>query len=203
VGVQPVFERLFREYGLPQVIRTDNGVPFATQALRRLSRLHVWWIRLGIRPELIQPSHPEQNGRHERMHRTLKAETAWPPAANARAQQRVFDHFRQECNQVRPHEALGQQVPAALYRPSPRPYPRRLPVPAYPSHFEVRRVSRDGGIRWHSRVLQLTAVLIGESIGLEEVADGIWSIYFGPLLLGRFDVRDLKFSGAYAYNQPD
>jgi len=120
-----------------------------------------------------------------------------------RAQQRAFDDFRREYNQIRPHEALGQQVPAALYQPSPRPYPRHLPVPAYPSHFEVRRVSRDGGIRWRKRVLTLTHVLAEEYIGLEEVADGIWAIYFGPLLLGRFDERDLKLSGAYAYNQPE
>ena len=180
VGVQPVFERLFREYGLPRVIRTDNGVPFATQAMHRLSRLHIWWIKLGICPELTQPAHPEQNGRHERMHRTLKAETARPPAAQMRAQQRAFDEFRREYNEIRPHEALGQQVPAALYQPSPRPYPRHLPVPAYPSHFEVRRVSRDGGIRWRKRVLTLTHVLAEEYIGLEEVA-----MASGPSTLAR------------------
>jgi len=112
------FERVFRAYGLPEAIRTDNGTPFsAATAISRLSRLSVWWIRLGIRPELIQPSHPEQNGRHERMHRTLKAETTRPPAANARAQQRIFDFFREEFNTERPHERLGNQTPGSFYQP--------------------------------------------------------------------------------------
>jgi len=201
-AVQPVFERLFREYGLPQVIRTDNGVPFATQAMHRLSRLAVWWIKLGIRPELIQPSHPEQNGRHERLHRTLKAEATRPARAHARAQQRVFNRFRDEYNHVRPHEALAQQVPAALYRRSPRPYPRRVAQPEYPAHFEVRRVSRDGGIKLRSRLLSLSHVLAEENVGLEEADDGVWAVHFGPLLLGCFDERELKLYGAYAYRQP-
>lgn len=201
-GVQSVFEELFREYGLPQVIRTDNGVPFATQAIGRLSRLHVWWLKLGIRPELIQPSHPEQNGRHERLHRTLKAEATRPPAATVQAQQDLFNHFRTEYNQLRPHEALGQQPPAARYTPSPRAYPPHLPALEYPAHYEVRKVSRNGGLRWHSGWVNVSHVLADEYVGLEEVADGIWSVYFGPLLLGRFDERDLTLYGAYPYNQP-
>lgn len=200
--VQPVFERLFREYGLPQVIRTDNGVPFATQAICRLSRLHVWWIKLGIRPELIQPAHPEQNGRHERLHRTLKAETTRPVAATARAQQRRFNQFRRGYNQERPHAALGHTPPASLYVPSPRPYPRRVPDVTYPVHFELRRVSRNGGIKFGSRWLNVSHVLAEEYVGLEEVDDGVWAVYFGPLLLGRFNQQDLKLSGAYPYNQP-
>jgi len=147
-SVQPVFERLFRDYGLPRVIRTDNGIPFATQAIRRLSQLSVWWIKIGITPELNEPSHPEQNGSHERMHRTLKHEATKPPAANYRAQQRAFDRFVLEYNEERPHEAIGQHTPHSLYRASPRPYPARIPPVEYPGHFEVRRVSRNGGIRW-------------------------------------------------------
>jgi transposase InsO family protein len=201
-GVQAVFERLFREYGLPDVIRTDNGVPFATQAIGRLSRLAVWWIKLGIWPELIEPGCPQQNGRHERLHRTLKAETIRPPAAHAQAQQARFGRFQVEYNQVRPHEALGQVPPAKLYVSSRRAYPQRLPELAYPAHFERRYVSRNGGIKFGSRWLNVSHVLAEEYVGLEEVADGIWAMHFGPLCLGRFDQAELKLSGAYAYNQP-
>jgi putative transposase len=127
VEARPVFERLFREYGLPRRIRSDNGVPFATQALGRLSSLAVWWIRLGILPDLIEPGAPQQNGRHERMHLTLKRECTRPPRHDRRQQQRCFDRWRQEYNTVRPHEALGDATPASLYAPSSRSYPARLP----------------------------------------------------------------------------
>ncbi|MGH8920903.1 MAG: integrase core domain-containing protein, partial [Actinomycetes bacterium] len=194
---RPVFERLFREYGLPEILRTDNGVPFATEALRRLSQLSVWWIRLGIYPELIQPAHPEQNGRHEYMHRTLKAATARPPAATPRQQQRRFDAFRCEYNELRPHEALADETPASIYRPSPRPYPRRPPPLEYPAHFEVRRVSRNGGVRWHHRWVNVSHVLGGESVGFTEVDDGEWDLYFGPVKLGRFHERLLRIEDAF------
>jgi putative transposase len=202
-GVHNALQRAFREYGLPQIIRSDNGTPFATQAIRRLSRLHAWWIRLGIWPELIEPSHPEQNGRHERMHRTLKEETTCPARANLLCQQRRFDRFRFEYNEERPHQALQGQSPAMLYARSPRPYPETLPQPEYPAHFEIRKVSRNGGIRWkHSSAvgpnngwLFITQALNEEYVGLDEVDDGIWAIYFGPLLLGRFDERTMKIYG--------
>lgn len=200
-GVSAVFLQLFREYGLPGVIRTDNGVPFASQALHRLSRLHVWWIKLGIQPELNEPSHPEQNGRHERMHRDLKAEATRPPAASARGQQRLFDRFRQEYNDLRPHEALAQQTPATQYRPSVCPYSDTLSAPQYPAHFEVRRVSHNGGIRWNRDWVNVTHVLAEESIGLEEIDDGIWDVYFASVLLGRFDERELRLYGAYPENR--
>ena len=145
---RPIFQRLFVEHGLPQIIRTDNGVPFATTALGRLSTLSVWWIRLGILPELIEPASPQQNGRHERMHRTLKAEATRPPSGNLQAQQTRFNRFRAEYNDERPHEALGQETPASLYRPSRRALPRTLSPLEYPGHFEVRLVSRNSGIRW-------------------------------------------------------
>jgi transposase InsO family protein len=195
-GAKPVFRRLFREYGLPQVIRTDNGVPFATTALGRLSRLSVWWVRLGIYPELIEPGHPEQNGRHERMHRTLKQHTARPPASTGRAQQRRFDRFRREYNTERPHEALNQLTPESLYERSRRPLPRRLPELAYPAHFEVRLVSRNGGIRWSGDWINVSHVLGEEYVGLEEVGDGIWDVYFGPLRLGQMDERTRKIEDA-------
>ena len=189
---RPVFLRLFREYGLPERMRTDNGVPFATTALGRLSTLSVWWIRLGIVPELIEPASPQQNGRHERMHRTLKAETTRPPAANLQAQQVRFNLFRVEYNDARPHEALDQDTPASRYQPSRRPLPPRLPALEYPGHFEVRLVSRNSGIRWKKHWVCVTHTLAGEYVGLEEVDDGLWDVYFGPVKLGRMDERRLQ-----------
>jgi len=195
-GAWPVFERAFREYGLPRVIRTDNGNPFASSsALAGLSRLSVRWIKLGITPERIQPGHPEQNGRHERMHRTLKAETTRPPAANAMSQQELFNRFRHEYNEQRPHEALGQRPPSELYQPSRRPYPGGLPRPEYPGHYEVRTVSRGGEIKWQGRFLFLSQALSGERVGLEEYEEGLWAVYFGALQLGRFDERERKIYG--------
>lgn len=194
---RPVFVRLFREFGLPERIRSDNGVPFATIALGRLSALSAWWVRLGILPDLIAPAHPEQNGRHERMHRTLKAEATRPPAASCGAQQRHFDQFRREYNHERPHEALAQATPASAYTPSPRPYPERLPPLEYPAHDEVRRVSRNGGVRWHNQWVNVRHVLAEELVAFEEIADGQWPVYFGPLQLGRFNERTLRIEDQY------
>ena len=187
---------IFRDFGLPSIIRSDNGTPFASSAIGRLSRLSVSWIKLGIYPELIEPAHPEQNGRHERMHRTLKAETARPPAGNLSAQQRRFNAFRTEYNEERPHEALGQQTPASIYRPSSRPFPERIPPIEYPGHFEVRRVSRNGGIRWNSHWVNVSHVLATEHVGFEEVDDDLWNVYFGPVWLGRFHEKELKIEDA-------
>ena len=149
--VQAIFEAAFRECGMPWAMRTDNGPPFASRAIAGLSRLAVWCMKLGIVPERIAAGHPEQNGRHERMHRTLKAETASPAAANRRAQQRAFDRFRREYNQERPHEALGMQTPAAVYVPSAREYPARVPEPEYGSALWVRRVDCTG-TSWKTRM---------------------------------------------------
>lgn len=182
-------ERLFRAYGLPQRIRSDNGEPFAGMALARLSRLAVWWIKLGITPELIEPGHPEQNPRHERMHRTLKADTTRPPQATCRAQQQRFRHWRVEYNERRPHEALHQPPPATRYQPSPRPFSARPAGPEYPGHFEVRRVSRNGGIRWQSVRVPVSQTLIEEYIGFEAIDDGLWDVYFYHCRLGRFNER--------------
>src|SRR3989449_68335 len=173
---RPVIERLFRDYGLPERIRSDNGTPFAANTLGRLSTLAVWWVRLGIRPELIEPGRPQQNGRHERMHRTLKREATRPAESTLRTQQRRFDAFRHEYNYERPHEALGQRTPVSLYAASSRPYPRRLPLIEYPAHFEVRKVSANGGIRWHAHRVPVSHLLINENIGFEEIDDGLWTV---------------------------
>jgi putative transposase len=183
-GSRATFTRLFQEFGLPERIRTDNGTPFASMALGRLSRLSIWWIKLGILPDLIEPASPHQNGRHERMHRDLKAETTIPPAGNRSAQQRRFNAFREDFNHVRPHEALGQKPPASAYKPSSRPLPPKLQTPEYPAHFEVRKVSTNGGIRWSSAWVNVSHLLGGECIGLEEVHNDIWTVYFGPVTLG-------------------
>ena len=194
---KPVFTRLFREYGLPQRIRTDNGVPFATSTLARLSRLSAWWVRLGILPEFIEPGKPQQNGRHERMHRTLKAETTRPAAGSLPAQQRKFNVFIDEFNNERPHEALDQQTPAACYRPSTREMPERIPPFVYPDRFEVRYVSGNGGIRWNRDWVNVSTVCIGEYVGLEEIDNGLWNVYFGPLKLGRLNERHMRIEDQY------
>jgi transposase InsO family protein len=191
-GCRKYFERLFREYGLPGVLRTDNGTPFSSNALCGLSRLSIWWVRLGIRPERIEPGKPQQNGRHERMHRTLKQETAWPPKASMRAQQRAFDAFRSEYNQVRPHEALAMRTPASLYAPSPRPFPSKLPELVYPSGYEVRRVTNRGTLKLLGRAIFISECLVGEALGLEPVDDGRWALHFGSLLLGEVHAQDWK-----------
>jgi transposase InsO family protein len=192
VGVQPIFERVFEQYGLPDAIRTDNGPPFASTAICGLTRLNVWWLKLGIRHQRIEPGHPQQNGRHERMHRTLRAATLRPPADDHAAQQGRFDHFLNEYNTERPHEALGNQTPASVYRPSLRPYPARMPEPSYAGHFQVRQVSNAGCFRFHTRQIFISDALIKEHIGLEESADGIWSVWFYDVLLARLDERDYK-----------
>lgn len=189
-GVHAVFRHAFRTYGLPRAIRTDNGVPFASQGLRGLSQLTVWWLRLGIQHQRIQPARPEQNGVHERMHRTLKAAVCRPPRGSLAAQQRAFNRFRVEFNDDRPHQALRGRPPAAVYRPSPRPYPETLPPLEYPGHFLVKRVTDAGTVRFHRRLLFVSRALKQHPIGLSETADGIWSIYLGSVLLGRVDERD-------------
>jgi transposase InsO family protein len=196
---QKVFESVFREFGLPEAIRTDNGAPFSTLAPGGLSRLAVWWIHLGIRPERILPGRPDQNGRHERMHSTLKSETAKPPRSSFRAQQRAFDQFRKEYNEIRPHEALGQQPPASRYRPSLRPYPRQLPHIEYPEHFQVRHAYENGMISFNSTQWYISACLQSERVGLEEVEDDRWKVYFGPIALGILDVRNARERGYRAF----
>ena len=181
--------RAFLAYGLPRCIRTDNGSPFAGLGLAGLSRLAVWWIRLGITPERIDPGCPQQNGAHEQLHAVLQAETVWPPAAALGVQQQRFVRFRRIYNTERPHEALQDRPPADVYEPSPRTMPRRLPEIVYPGHFEIRRVASNGMVSWRNRDLFVTHVLAGEAIGFEPVDDGWWTIHFGHVILGRYDER--------------
>jgi transposase InsO family protein len=185
--VRAIFEAAFREHGLPEAIRTDNGAPFASSAIGGLSRLAVWWIKLGIVPERIQAGHPEQNGRHERMHRSLKLEVR--RVEDWRAQQRELDRFREEFNQVRPHEALDMQTPAAVYEPSPRPYPARIPEVEYPDSMLLRRVKSHGHFRWKKHDVFLSEVLWGERIGLQTDDDEIFTVYFAHLPLALFHAR--------------
>jgi putative transposase len=190
--VQAIFEAAFREYGLPEALRTDNGPPFASRAIAGLSRLAVWWIKLGIVPERIAAGHPEQNGRHERMHRTLKQEAAQPPAAHRREQQRALDRFLEEYNQVRPHEALQMQTPAEVYQPSARTFPERVPEPAYPETMLVRSVRPQGNFRWKKHDVFLSEVLWGERVGLLPEDDRWFTIYFAQFPLARFDSQKLQ-----------
>ena len=190
IGVRPVFERLFRERGLPRAIRTDNGVPFATTGIHGLSQLNVWWLRLSIQHQRILPGQPQQNGAHERMHKTLKAEATRPSRANLAAQQRTFNRFRRIYNEERPHQFLNGRTPASLYRPSNRSYSGTLPPIEYPGHFIVKRITNAGTFRFKKRLLFISNALKQHTIGLEEVDDGIWSIHFCQVLLGRIDERD-------------
>lgn len=195
VGVRPVFERAFREYGLPLAIRTDNGVPFANTGLHGLTQLNVWWLRLGIQHQRIRPASPQENGAHERMHRTLKAETTRPPAVDLARQQRAFTAFRREYNDERPHAALAGDPPAARYVASPRAYPATLPALEYPGHFLVKRVTHAGTIRFKHKLLFLANALKEHHVGLEESDDGVWSLYLGPVLLGKIDEATMKVFG--------
>jgi transposase InsO family protein len=191
-GVDPVIEAALREHGLPLAIRSDNGPPFAGHGAGGLSRLAVKWIKLGIRIERTDPGSPQQNGRHERMHGTLKAETAKPPAATPAAQQRCFERFRREYNEIRPHEALGQETPASRYRPSPRPYPKRIEEPQYAAEQAVRRVRSTGEIRWGGDLIFVSETLIGEPVGVAETETGDWIVRFADYPVGLIDRRTRK-----------
>ena len=187
---RPLLEATFREFGLPLAIRSDNGAPFASRGVAGLSRLSVWWIKLGIKPERITPGRPSENGRHERMHGTLQRDACQTPAANRRAQQKRFDAFRRTYNEERPHEAINNATPSMIYRPSPRPYPARLAELVYPDHWQIRRVRHNGEIRWRGEQLFISEVLTGEPLGLQETDDeGMWSLHFGPILLGTINHR--------------
>ncbi|AMS15506.1 integrase [Pseudomonas chlororaphis] len=189
---QKTFERLFKTYGMPERIRTDNGVPFASAGRAGLSLLSIWWLRLGIIPERIQPGRPEQNGRHERMHRTLKSTLVSPPEIEWGAQQKHFDLFQQHYNHERPHEALGQRTPASCYCCSDRTYPARLPVMRYPSHIETYVVDSCGIVNRGRLRIYVGNVLKRETVGLERISEGIWDVIFGPIKLGRFDLKDAQ-----------
>lgn len=192
------FEGLFHECGLPLRIRTDNGVPFASRGVGGLSRLSIWWIRLGIIPERIEPGKPQQNGQHERMHKTLKEATTWPPGRNITHQQELFDSFLWEYNNERPHEGLGQQTPSSQYQASRRPMPEKLPEMEYPAYYRVRRVSSNGLLYMNSLCVYVGHLLNGQRIGLEEIDDGVWDVFFGPIRLGILNEGDSAKS-SYGY----
>lgn len=181
------FEKIFKEYGLPKAIKTDNGKPFSSASLGGLSQLSVWWIKLGIIPERIKPGHPEQNGRHERMHRTLKEATAKPPSLTMQGQQSAFNRFRKEYNFERPHDGLNKRRPAELYQNSDRKFPNKLPPIEYPSNYLVRKVGHSGEITWEGRDIFISESLRGEYVGLIEVDNGIWEVYFSKMKLAGLD----------------
>jgi hypothetical protein len=182
--VQSRLERRFYEFGLPDGILSDNGPPFASTGIRRLSRLGVWLLRLGVRPVFIQPGRPDQNGRHERFHATLKAETASPPKKTVSAQQAAFTRFQKIYNQERPHEALDMLYPAEVYVPSNRPMPDRLPEHVYPDVHDVRRVRRDGSMKWAGGMVFVGQAIAGELVGVEAVDDDLWHVHLGLVRLG-------------------
>lgn len=196
-GVRPWFERAFREYGLPRALRTDNGAPFATTGPGQLSHLAVWWLKLGIQLDRIQPGHPEQNARHERFHLTLQQETTSPPATSLAQQQRRFDHLRREFNTERPHEALGQRPPQRVYVASPRPYPARLEEAWYDATHQVRRVKDGGQIMWRGGYVFISQAVRGELVGLAETAHGDWTVRFMHIELGRIERHTGRFTPAW------
>jgi transposase InsO family protein len=189
---KPVFEQLFKKYGLPAAIRTDNGAPFASIGLGGLSKLSVWFIKLGIKPERIKAGHPEENGRHERMHRSLKAATAKPPQANHKKQQQAFDKFRQEYNDERPHEALGMQTPDFYYKPSLRVYPEKVPAIKYHGNCQIRQVRHNGEIKWKGEKVYVSQSLAGEPVALKLRENNLWEIYFDTISLGILDELDMR-----------
>jgi putative transposase len=201
-GVSPVVERALRELGLPRAIRSDNGHPFASTGAAGLTRLSLHWVKLGIRLERIEPGAPQQNGRHERMHGTLKAETAHPPAATLEAQQECFDRFRRDFNQNRPHEALNQDTPERHYHPSPRPYPSKIEEPCYPADLAVRRVRANGEIKWAGEHIFISQVLQGEPVALAETEAGDWRVCFANIELGIIDRTTMKLRRVTAGRSP-
>ena len=195
-GAQQTLERIFAEVGLPKAIRTDNGCPFCSTTIGGLSRLSVWWMKLGIMHQRIERGKPQQNGRHERMHRTLKAETTRPPAQDLKQQQERFDRFRKEYNVERPHEALGMKTPASVWSPSSRTLPAELHGPEYAGHLLVRSVDKNGYMSFRGHSFHLSLVLGQERVALEEVEDGVWSMYFYNTLLARLDERAMRLRPA-------
>jgi transposase InsO family protein len=199
VSVAPTrvaFESLFRKYGLPDVLRSDNGVPFAqANALGRLGALAFWWVRLGIRPEHIRPARPAENGAHERFHRTLKGAMTEPRAPSLRAQQQRFDAFQREYNEERPHASLPDHAaPARVYTPSPRPYPERLPAVHYPEGSDLRKVMFQGAIRWRNAMIFLSSNLVGEYVLLTETPAELITVSYASLALGELDPATKQFA---------
>lgn len=186
------FIRIFKEFGLPDAIKTDNGTPFASRGIGGLSKLSVWWIKLGISPERIEPGRPDQNGRHERMHRTLKAQTASPPMHSIGKQNRLFKEFMREYNEERPHQGIDNQTPSQLYKNAQREYQDKFEEITYPDDFDLRKVRLNGEIKWKGKTFYLTELLKGEPVGLEKIDDDRAMIYFSKIKLGMIDARKNK-----------
>lgn len=187
-----VFRRVFEEYGLPDAIRTDNGQPFAGLGIGGLTQLSIWWLKLGIMPERIEPAKPQQNGRHERMHRTLKDATTYPPEENLPAQQKRFDAFVKEYNEERPHQALEGHRPKDKYQHSTKQMPRTLPEVSYPKDYHLRKVRINGEIKWCGKTYLVSRLLHGDPVGLQEIDDGRAIVHFASLRLGLIDARKNK-----------
>jgi len=185
-------ESAFQEYGMPEAIRCDNGTPFAGRCIGGLSRLSIWWIQLGIIPERIKKGCPQENGRHERMHRTLKNEALDPVARNLKEQQEAFDIFRYDYNNCRPHESLDDKTPGDCYKKSNRPYVERPHPPEYGHEYQVRNVHHSGEIKFMGRPFYLTELLTGQYVGLKEIDDGLWQLQFSFYILGSIDLRKNK-----------
>jgi putative transposase len=186
-GVRQQMQQVFEQYGLPAAIRSDNGQPFAGSGLWRLTRLNVWWMSLGIDVIRTRPGKPQDNGQHERMHRTLKADTTRPPSGSFSAQQRRFDLWRQEFNDERPHQGIGGQRPSHLYQPSCRAMPSEIAAPEYPGHYEVRSVRPNGAMKFKGKLVFVSEALSNQRIGLEEIAEDVWRIMYYRVLLGHLD----------------
>jgi transposase InsO family protein len=193
-SVKTEFTRVFRKYGLPKQIHTDNGTPFGSvTSIQRFTRLSYWFIELGITPVFSDPAHPEQNGRHERMHRDLKAACAMPSSYDLRSQQRKLNAFVNEYNTVRPHEALGMKTPEMVHKYSNKPFPERIEKYEYPSHFKVMNVTQNGAVRWKSYYwVFLTNGLKGKQVGAEERGNGIWKVFYRDVFLGYFNEKDIR-----------
>lgn len=192
--VKKEFTKVFRKYGLPKQIHTDNGSPFGSVAsIQRFTQLSYWFIDLGITPVFSDPSHPEQNGRHERMHRDLKASCARPAAFNLKAQQRHLNRFVKEYNHVRPHEALGMETPASVHDFSTRPFPEKIQEYDYDPEIKVLKVTQNGAIRWRAYYwVYLTASLKGKYVGILDMGNGIWRVFYRDVFLGYFDEKNLR-----------
>jgi len=199
-AVRPWFEWVFREYGLPMAIRTDNGAPFASLALGGLSRLSQWWIRLGIKPERIRPGNPQENGRHERMHRSLEHGGVRPIQTTLPAQQRQFDTFVYEFNWERSHEALARRTPGSIYHASPRPYPAKLPPLHYETDITVRQVRHNGEIKWHGHRLYISEVLAQEAVGLKQIDNHLWQIQYSWHILGTLNEQTKTITPAEGWH---
>ena len=193
VHVEALFDAVFREYGMPAVIHTDNGAPFASRAPGGLSRLSMRWVRLGIIAERSRPAAPQDNGRHERMHRTLKQDTLRPPARNARRQQDAFHAWRKIYNHERPHEALDYRTPASCYQRSLRVFPRRVPEVGYDAGVEVRRVADNGDLYWKGERVFVSETFARERLGLRASDDRYYEVLYGPLVVGWLDTFQTRF----------